>query len=888
MNVMHRSDQIFHVRGLLFRKKVFFLVAVSLCPCFSGVKAGEDESVNVRIIEQGIEHQRDGDGHAYAIASLHRYKALKGENDLYEPIFAGKDFKEFHDFDVDGDGNPANDTVGCMPFSLDKKNPMSPDAPFYDISFGQRWFGGATIYHANTNDTTFTENGMNDFEEGMGFQPRRNWTLFHEIYEPFRPWRMYQLAIWQKFDFMNGGDKYKVSFDENSRLAYLVMRYYMGIEGFRFVVRNGDKFYISEKVFKGAGPELGDKGGVAHTIYPAKEKWAEYNPSAPYRIDFDSKNAKFADLKFDDVSAVGWYMFKDSLICGYLGHKWYAFEADAVVTRPKKPSWHLDMAKIGDAYISKTEVPYETWRKIHRLKRSNTFVLQKNYTFDEYGDLGSMDYSASLGRDDKFSQDEPVTGITLHDMLAWCNALSEAESKEPCYYIDPEFKEKFREVRRSMLFIEPFKMPEVFVKWSADGYRIPTASELIGVSDVSDRSDMSDKTIPAAKATPNSKGICGLPGNVWEPVWDCGDSFKPGSDILLFGGDFTGKSGGSLSASPWGDRPYGGNWNIGLRVLRREKGGGKPADTKADSSIPNWKISAATLTTADPSRQWQAPSLEPESLVLAQIPGEDFSLGKTEVSFIQWKQVFNWAVAHGYEFDHGGEMGSMSYWGWGEDWKAGEHSTTEPVTGISHFDAMVWLNALSELRGKTPVYYHDKACKNIYKKSYAFRPLMMWLGEHSQLSEEKKLRYWYKETDDSFVKQGADGYRLPSRSEFEECLKKLKWKNLAELARFARTLDTSNLRTSPCGSLDADPNGLFDMLGNVSEMSHDTDLGKNKGCVYERLGGGFFDMAGQIGKPATKSRESSRGLIYPDTGIRVAQGKDNAPKIHEKTGGNEK
>ncbi len=378
-----------------------------------------------------------------------------------------------------------------------------------------------------------------------------------------------------------------------------------------------------------------------------------------------------------------------------------------------------------------------------------------------------------------------------------------------------------------------------------------------------------------------------MAGNVWEPVWDCGDSFQPGSRILLLGGDFTGKPGGSISASPWGDKPYCGNWNIGLRVLRRERGGGKPAEAKPDPSIPSWAISADTITASDSQRQANAPSDEPQSLLLVQIPGENFSLGKTEVSFIQWKQVFNWAVAHGYEFDHGGEMGSMSYWGWGEDWKPGKHRTTEPVTGISHFDAMVWLNALSELRGKTPVYYHDKGCKNDYKKSYAFRPLMKWLGDHSQLSEEKKLSHWWKEADDSFVKPGADGYRLPTRAEFEKCLKASQWKDLVELAKFARTLDTSNLRTSPCGSLDADPNGLFDMLGNVSEMSHDTNLGKNKGCVYERLGGGFFDMAGQLGKPGAKSPESTRGLIYPDTGIRVVQGKDNAPRVHEKMGGNE-
>jgi formylglycine-generating enzyme required for sulfatase activity len=821
---------------------------------------------NVCVVEQGIEHQRDGDGHVHGIGAFHRYRIARDSSGLFQMFTAGKDYTEYHDFDVNGDGDPSNDTVGCHPFSMDK--PLSMDAPFYDTTIGdQKFYGGCTIYHANTRKSGFTEDGMNDYEEGMGFQPRRNWTFFNENYDIFSPFRMYMVALWKKSDFMNGGDKYPVSFNEDSKLAYLVMRYYMGIEGFRFVVQNGDRFYISEKTFHGSGPTLGNNGGIAHTIYPAKEQWAEYNPQAPYKIDFDPSKAVFKPVTFDNVTAFGWYLYKDKLISGYVGHKWYGFEANAVVHRPARPSENIAMAKVDNFYISKTEVPYELWRKVHRLKRSNTFVLQKNCTFDKYGDLGSMDYSASLGRlQDAFSQDEPVTDITLYDMLAWCNALSEQESKTPCYYIDPEFKEKFREVRRSMLYIEPYTLPKIYVNWAANGYRLPAAGEWSAASGgqkPEDRGQKTEKTSAVGGGSPNAQGLYDMLGNVWETVWTFGDVLDPSSDpeITVVGGDFLqSKNPAAVSASPWGDSPYNGSWNIGFRIVRREAGLSAPSG--ASPSVPVWKLTKNTKTAADTARQTALPAIK-----LTPIPGEPFSLGTYEVSFAEWKQIFNWATANGFEFDHGGEMGSMAYWGWGEDWDPGLHTPDEPVTGITHYDTLVWLNALSTLEGKTPVYYHDKDFTQPYKKSYRYRPLMTWLGEKSA------TRYGWNENDPTFSKKDANGYRLPTVKEFDRTAyggdAKPAWKGSREkVAENAWLADTSGFKTHERGKLSPNKFGLYDMAGNVSEWSDDIDVGKNRGCIAERMGGGFFDLAVVQGD-RPKPPDTTRGLMYPDVGLRV-------------------
>jgi len=75
-----------------------------------------------------------------------------------------------------------------------------------------------------------------------------------------------------------------------------------------------------------------------------------------------------------------------------------------------------------------------------------------------------------------------------------------------------------------------------------------------------------------------------------------------------------------------------------------------------------------------------------------------FELGETEVSYRQWNEVQQWAKLNGYEFNHDGAMGSMTLQHGHFTFKP-----TEPVTTVSFYDAMLWLNALSELTEKTPM-----------------------------------------------------------------------------------------------------------------------------------------------------------------------------------------
>jgi outer membrane protein assembly factor BamB/formylglycine-generating enzyme required for sulfatase activity len=845
---------------------------------------------NVRIVKFGMDHRRIMDGSAQGISSYNRFRIERSSpSDLWKVRIARQDIQQFNDFDVDGDGQTSDDRVGCHVFSLDENNTISPVAPWYDTSVGcQKMYGGAALFQADAKKdySVFSEDGINEGEEGPAYQPRSNWTFFHESYELFSPYRMYFLGLWLKQDFENNGAQFRVSFDKDSELRHLVMRYYMGMEGFRWVVRNGDQFYISEEVYKYADEIPEGKGGKIHTVKPALVRWAEYNPQAPYRIDFDSKAAVFKERNFDNVTAVGHLMFKDTLVSGYVGYKWYAFEAEAVVHSPKIPSQNIAMKEIKPAgqppfYMSTCEVPYELWRKVHRLGRSNTFAGPRGCNFDNYGDMGSMHYPGPDGKYLSHNQDEPVTGIPLYDILAWCNALSVQESKEPCYYTDPEFKEAFREVVKSPLYPEEVRnaKPAIYVKWSADGYRLPTAAEWNSAAGDQKSAAKGQSTTPVGSGAPDNKGIYDLAGNVWEPVWTFGDSLSPDADsFTALGGDFRGlENPEASSASAYGDRPFNGHFAIGLRLVRREAGLAAPAQT-APVTAPQWVVKKDTLTAPDKKRQLAAPLKQPW-LETVDIPGKPYAFGKFEVSFEKWKPVHDWAVANGYVFDNSGEMGSMAYWGFGKDWKPEGHSPDEPVTGITAHDAIVWLNALSELEGRTPVYCTEEAPDQPVKSAFLYRPLQLLLGEGVKMTDAGKLRFYLDTVAPHYtVRANANGYRLPEAAEFEPVQKagfeKIPWSGeLAEGRNFAWLADNSDFRTHPIGTRQPNAWGLYDTTGNASELRlHAAE--KNRRIGYaSRMGGSFLDtlelLFAPIGGGFDGGGMQSGGLPYPDIGLRV-------------------
>jgi formylglycine-generating enzyme required for sulfatase activity len=60
----------------------------------------------------------------------------------------------------------------------------------------------------------------------------------------------------------------------------------------------------------------------------------------------------------------------------------------------------------------------------------------------------------------------PVQTVTWYDVVKWCNARSEMESRTPCYYTDTNL---------TVVYKTGQAYPSV--KWTANGYRLPTEAE---------------------------------------------------------------------------------------------------------------------------------------------------------------------------------------------------------------------------------------------------------------------------------------------------------------------------------------------------------------------------------------------------------------------------
>jgi uncharacterized repeat protein (TIGR02543 family) len=133
-----------------------------------------------------------------------------------------------------------------------------------------------------------------------------------------------------------------------------------------------------------------------------------------------------------------------------------------------------------------------------------------------------------------------------------------------------------------------------------------------------------------------------------------------------------------------------------------------------------------------------------------------YEIGETEVTYELWYTVRDWAKDHGYTFySNPGREGSS---GTVQNTAPGENRQ-EPVTMVRWFDAVVWLNALTEWvnaetgSSLTPVYYYQSACTTVARNSTYTTNFVKENGSYSYAS--------------AYAKAGATGFRLPTSNEWE-------------------------------------------------------------------------------------------------------------------------
>lgn len=220
-----------------------------------------------------------------------------------------------------------------------------------------------------------------------------------------------------------------------------------------------------------------------------------------------------------------------------------------------------------------------------------------------------------------------------------------------------------------------------------------------------------------------------------------------------------------------------------------------------------------------------------------------FSIANCELTWGQWRTVHHWSLALGYDF--------------GPSKAAGDNY---PAATLTWYDAIKFCNAASEMTGRQPVYFTDTDQKTIYRK-----------GE-LDLTEQ-------------CINQQANGYRLPTESEWEYACRAgsttlYYWGDSADPKEnpyawhSAASTRGEDLSPHPVGLKKPNAFGIYDMSGNIAEWCWDR---YKTNANWRTLRGGSVALDNDIAS-GTRSFTMPTYRMF-DMGMRLASRDQDCPSL---------